>query len=116
MTIVEDSTAGSTVHLPPTPHSLEEDGEEEKGEEAERVVAGVLVVEEFNWKSIATNMPLLRLVTSGVKGAVVKLDIRLTTTLFYRRKSRKCLLIVWIKRIFLLQGNFFRWLSNTYLL
>ena len=42
----------------------------------ERVVAGVLVVEEFNWKSMATKMPLLRLATTAVKGAVLKLEKR----------------------------------------
>ncbi|CAI7999820.1 Androglobin, partial [Geodia barretti] len=72
----EDSSSGSAVYLPPTPPSPEdeEEEEEEEGEkeEGERVVGGVLVVEEFNWRSISTSMPLLRLVTSGVKGAIVK--------------------------------------------
>ena len=53
-------------------------GEDGEGEEAEpeRVVPGVLLVEEFDWKSVRSGTPLLRLVTSGVKGSIVKVDTR----------------------------------------
>ena len=49
------------------------------------MVGGVLVVEEFNWRSISTSMPLLRLVTSGVKGAIVKVHRRCRYTTVYSR-------------------------------
>ena len=68
--------AGSSVQLPQTPC---EDGEDGEDGEMEKVVAGVLVLEEFDWKSVRSEMPLLRLVTSGVKGAIVKLNPRFRT-------------------------------------
>ena len=45
-------------------------------EEEEKILPGSLIVEEFDWKSIETKLPMLRLVTTGVKGAVMKLDNR----------------------------------------
>ena len=73
LSTTDASSVGSAVHLPPTPP---EEEEEEEEEEVERVVGGVLVVEEFNWKTIATTVPLLRLATSGVKGATIKVNRR----------------------------------------
>lgn len=66
--------------LPPLFTATEEEEEEkerkEETEVEERAVAGVLVVEEFNWQSLATKVPLLRLATSGIKGALLKLNRR----------------------------------------
>lgn len=45
-------------------------------EDEEKILPGSLIVEEFDWKSIETKVPMLRLVTTGVKGAVMKLDNR----------------------------------------
>ena len=69
---VEDSTAGSQVAIIPPP-TLPTD---KMVADDERVIPGSLVVEEFDWKSIETKLPLLRIISTGVKGAVMKLDGR----------------------------------------
>lgn len=45
-------------------------------QDEEKILTGSLIVEEFDWKSIETKLPMLRLVTTGVKGAVMELDNR----------------------------------------
>ena len=75
----ENSTAGSTEALvpPATPSPPAASQGDEEGDE--RIMAGSLVVEEYDWRSIETKLPLLRLTTTGVKGALMKIDRKYVT-------------------------------------
>ena len=63
--------------LPATPSPPAASQGDKEGDE--RIMAGSLVVEEYDWRSIETKLPLLRLTTTGVKGALMKIDRKYVT-------------------------------------
>ena len=60
-------------HLGSLKLALAKKGSVEGQVKGEHVVAGCLVVEPFVWNSVQTRPPLLRMKTTGIKGATLSL-------------------------------------------